>query len=392
MLLADAQAFSWSDLRPTALSFICLALTVGTLLALVTADRWRDWVGLFTTRFWPPQRHRAVPWAFRDVVIVLVLALGMELVLLPVFGGVGEGLAQPAAFTAPGELQRLVGAWAANVATLSPWGCPEQGLVNSLAAAQVQALFVSRYRWLHVGMAICRIATMAVVLLYLTRRGRALPLHLLLTTHDWRANLWRGYLIWFAVTLPLTCLYLVLLQSADYIGERVPHSVETYLTLSPWPGDYILALVLTLLISPLVEELLMRGIVQPLFIEEPMIADAFILTSLVLAIAYGLSESVNSSWVWGPLVFVLLVGPGYLAFEWLTRRCLPRPGAARGIFAVALLFAMLHSPIWPSPVPIFLLGLALGILAYRTQSLTGCVLAHTLFNAVSMFAPIVARP
>lgn len=49
----------------------------------------------------------------------------------------------------------------------------------------------------------------------------------------------------------------------------------------------------------------------------------------------------------------------------------------------ALLFAALHSAVWPSPIPLFGLGLGLGWLAYRTHSLAGPFVVHGLFNAVA---------
>jgi membrane protease YdiL (CAAX protease family) len=51
------------------------------------------------------------------------------------------------------------------------------------------------------------------------------------------------------------------------------------------------------------------------------------------------------------------------------------------IYGSAMLFAMAHG--WPESVPLFVLGLGLGWLAYRTQSLIGGMVCHGLFNAVA---------
>jgi membrane protease YdiL (CAAX protease family) len=64
--------------------------------------------------------------------------------------------------------------------------------------------------------------------------------------------------------------------------------------------------------------------------------------------------------------------------------------AARAIYAVAFLFAIVHP--WPTPIPLFLLGLTLGWLAYRTQSLIGPIVFHLLFNAVSCVALAIGIP
>lgn len=52
------------------------------------------------------------------------------------------------------------------------------------------------------------------------------------------------------------------------------------------------------------------------------------------------------------------------------------------VFGTALLFGMLHVGVWPTPIPLFVLGLGLGWLAWRTQSLVGPIVLHALFNAV----------
>ena len=58
----------------------------------------------------------------------------------------------------------------------------------------------------------------------------------------------------------------------------------------------------------------------------------------------------------------------------------------RGIFGTALIFAIFHANVWPTPVPLFALGLALGYLAYRTQSLVAPIVLHGLFNGVTALA------
>jgi membrane protease YdiL (CAAX protease family) len=84
-----------------------------------------------------------------------------------------------------------------------------------------------------------------------------------------------------------------------------------------------------------------------------------------------------------PTLFVLLAFLGYLALPLLLRWGLPDLNAARAVYATALFFGSLHSFAWPSPVPLFVLGLGLGWLAHRTQNLVAPVVAHGLFNAVA---------
>jgi hypothetical protein len=75
-----------------------------------------------------------------------------------------------------------------------------------------------------------------------------------------------------------------------------------------------------------------------------------------------------------PVVFVLLLTPGCFLF---------RSPRARAVYGTALLFAAFHSSVWPTPVALFLLGLGLGWLAERTQSLVAPMVVHGLFNAVA---------
>lgn len=50
------------------------------------------------------------------------------------------------------------------------------------------------------------------------------------------------------------------------------------------------------------------------------------------------------------------------------------------IVAVGLLFGMIHSFAWPSPVPLTLLGSGMGLVFYKTGNLLGPILIHSIFN------------
>jgi membrane protease YdiL (CAAX protease family) len=59
-----------------------------------------------------------------------------------------------------------------------------------------------------------------------------------------------------------------------------------------------------------------------------------------------------------------------------------RLNGSLAIYGSAMLFAASHN-VWPTPVPLLLLGLGLGWLASRTQSLVGPIVCHALFNGVA---------
>jgi membrane protease YdiL (CAAX protease family) len=74
--------------------------------------------------------------------------------------------------------------------------------------------------------------------------------------------------------------------------------------------------------------------------------------------------------------------PGYFLLPAvLGRRDGARLAASQAVYSTAALFASIHP--WPTPVALFVLGLGLGWLAYRTQSLVGPMVLHALFNAVA---------
>lgn len=92
-------------------------------------------------------------------------------------------------------------------------------------------------------------------------------------------------------------------------------------------------------------------------------------------------ERLTWSLNFGLAIFLTLIVPPYL---WQAHRALASAhhehGAAHAaVVGSALLFAAIHST-WPSQIPLFVLGLGLGWLAYRTQSLLGPMVVHGLFN------------
>ena len=58
------------------------------------------------------------------------------------------------------------------------------------------------------------------------------------------------------------------------------------------------------------------------------------------------------------------------------------------IVGSSMFFALAHNT-WPTPIPLFFLGLVLGWLAFRTQSLVAPIVLHGLFNLVSYVALVI---
>jgi hypothetical protein len=57
-----------------------------------------------------------------------------------------------------------------------------------------------------------------------------------------------------------------------------------------------------------------------------------------------------------------------------------------GIFAASVLFAFVHTAVWPTPIPLLVLALGLGWLASRWRNLAGPMLVHSLTNTVACVA------
>jgi membrane protease YdiL (CAAX protease family) len=91
----------------------------------------------------------------------------------------------------------------------------------------------------------------------------------------------------------------------------------------------------------------------------------------------------------GPVVFAIVLALG-LAAVWLLVRRGKRH--VRAVYATAALFAMVHAAVWPSPIPLFLLGLGLGWIAVRTGGVAAPALLHGLFNSVSVVFVLRGSP
>jgi membrane protease YdiL (CAAX protease family) len=142
-----------------------------------------------------------------------------------------------------------------------------------------------------------------------------------------------------------------------------------------------------MIVAPVKEEVLFRGLLQPWLAHTQTRGRVAVIIGVGLAL-YQRSGQLESSWQaadWRglgsglvPAAFVLAMAPGF----WLLGR-LQRPQAAQAVLGSSLLFAAAHSAVWPTPIPLMVLALGLGWLAWRTQSLVGPIVCHALFNGVA---------
>jgi membrane protease YdiL (CAAX protease family) len=222
-----------------------------------------------------------------------------------------------------------------------------------------------------------------VALLRWLTRARAYQFGL--GTPAWPRDLTIGYLGWLVATPAVFLIFAALLAVLEACGQHpnLQHPIETMLRTTADPAVWALAVVSATVAAPVVEELVFRGLLLRWLTDRRAVADGLLVVLLLAIATVGLAGVMNGRESAKPVLALLMpVGPGYLLFERLTARRLPRPGAARAIYVTALAFALIHD--WPTPVPLFFLGLALGFVGYRTQGLIAPVVLHSLFNAVSV--------
>jgi membrane protease YdiL (CAAX protease family) len=236
----------------------------------------------------------------------------------------------------------------------------------------------------------------------------ATPARLGLTLRRPARNVIAGYLVWLVVTPPLFALYAALLTFLP----KPQHPMELIDVTTAWP----LLLLGVVVVAPLAEELVFRGVLLPWSLNaapgwQLMVGAA----ALGMAVLGGLKKSDD----FNPdsALFVVALLPGFLLVpylappcrraepedtsglsplsawsqRWVTLAGQPRARALLAVYGNGVLFGAVHASVWPSPVPLVLLGWALAWLAYRTQSLVGPVLVHALFNGVT-FLTLVTLP
>ncbi len=143
--------------------------------------------------------------------------------------------------------------------------------------------------------------------------------------------------------------------------------------------DQVLFVVQACVAAPLLEEMLFRGLLLPWVLGRKQ--RTVIVLIISVALAGGLSMDATGQGARGPVLFALALVAGWGIIAW---KC-PKKRRPRGaIYASAALFAVVHSAVWPSPIPLFVLGLGLGWLALRTRGILVPALVHGLFNLVSV--------
>ena len=239
-----------------------------------------------------------------------------------------------------------------------------------------------------------------------------------LTGRGWARNVVAGYLTWLPVT-PVAFLVFVLanLVHTELTGRPPDKHPLTALGGMAGPREWALFVLATVVVAPVLEELVFRGLLLPWLAQRrlPPAPDGAVaippewrpVLVLGLAVVVGvLSQAggLERAWAAGDRRAVVAhLSPGLFfgAVALLSvvplgrarRHLRVRSGQhARAVLASAALFAAFHSHVWPSPVPLLVLAVGLGYLYLRTRSLVGPVVVHGLFNAVSAVYLLLGGP
>ncbi len=151
----------------------------------------------------------------------------------------------------------------------------------------------------------------------------------------------------------------------------------------------LLAVVSTMVLAPLIEELLFRGMFQrwvARWLPEPSPAGTSTLANDASAGGDGDSRELREVSLGDPPASAQSdpVAPGQ-----------PPPRASSRtlflpILLTSLIFAGMHLPQWPAPIAIFPLSVALGLLFERTGSLLAVVTMHSAFNGLNTLLLLLA--
>jgi membrane protease YdiL (CAAX protease family) len=217
----------------------------------------------------------------------------------------------------------------------------------------------------------------AVPLLYATAVGFAVAVNRKprFEFADWYARVWAGIAAWAVLTPVVFGVYAAADRITTGLGGEPDRHPMTKLGVGESPFDRVVFALAVCVAAPLAEELLFRGILVR------WTAGRAYRGWIVLVVA-GILAAAGTGDLRSPAVaFTASLGVGVLAIRKLGGKPFAFRGA--GIWASVALFAAAHSAVWPTPVPLFVLGLGLGWLCLRTRGILACVVAHGLFNAVS---------
>jgi membrane protease YdiL (CAAX protease family) len=161
---------------------------------------------------------------------------------------------------------------------------------------------------------------------------------------------------------------LAVLLLAAFHGHPQSHPLEKMLREQFSGGVAYLAVLSAVVVAPMLEELLFRGILQRWLVK------------LLAPTPTGLWPDWRSEIPDEPATFELVVDP---KLHGISNNSSSRFYVRVAIILTSLIFAGVHAPQWPAPIPLFVLSVAIGVIYHRTGSLISAICMHGVFNGLS---------
>jgi membrane protease YdiL (CAAX protease family) len=193
-------------------------------------------------------------------------------------------------------------------------------------------------------------------------------------------NVALGVGVWFVLTPIVFAGNVLASQIALWVGSPPERHPLDELGVGTGIAQHVVFGVSVCLCTPLIEEVLFRGLLVGWAAGRRYRWWVLLLLAAGLALLSPLASNQN---VAGPVVFIAVLAAGLLIVQRVGRARRWPVHVIGSVYATAALFAAGHSAVWPTPIPLFVLGLGLGYLAARTGGIAACVVLHGLFNAVS---------
>jgi membrane protease YdiL (CAAX protease family) len=184
---------------------------------------------------------------------------------------------------------------------------------------------------------------------------------------------------WFVLTPLVLVTHAGVNWAAQSLGAEVTEHPLTRVVAERSALDRLLFALRAGVVAPLTEELAFRGLlIGWLMAGKLRPLELRVWVVLVLAAGFALLGG-GSRWL-ETTTFAALLVAGWAVL----RTRISKRRTVGSVYASAALFAAIHSSVWPTPIPLFALGLGLGWVAVRTNGILAPVLVHGLFNAVSV--------
>jgi len=224
---------------------------------------------------------------------------------------------------------------------------------------------------------------------------RTRPHEMNLSAYPLWDNLLMGFVTWIGLSLLTLGIHFAASKGYEWLipsGSK-PHIFEELVRGNElWPVEKVLIVFEAMCGAAFLEELVFRGVLLRWARQQPYASDVLVGIALLASIptdkavwdamldmqdVFQRQDIKTVLDVCAPLIWASMITLLYVVITWRNSS-----GPAARIVATAFLFAAFHGA-WPSPVPLFILALGLGMLAERTKSLVGPVLVHCLFNGIA---------